>query len=247
MNVVQEKKSNFFRGRTRARQIVHQQMDERNVNDTMSDSDCSSGSNADDTSSSDSDSNSESSNVVLEPARILKQHLEVSLLHAPISAPPPPISHSAIRFQIPAAERPMRLCEYFQRILFAGHLEQFARTDQRSFSQFPAKFLVRSVDQSTRTGRDHRPVFPQRNPTVRRVAATRFPEEFGGGQLPAGYIAAAIEHSEVVATRTEIPGVRISQPLGQIVGVVARSTAEGRLRFAVWGDVESGTGGPRGR
>ncbi|KAG4066801.1 hypothetical protein HA402_012868 [Bradysia odoriphaga] len=42
----------------------------------MSDSECSSGSNAD-TSSSDSDSNSETSNVILEPARILKQHLEL--------------------------------------------------------------------------------------------------------------------------------------------------------------------------
>lgn len=52
-------------------------MDERNANDSiMSESECSSVSNAD-TSSSDSDSNSETSNVILEPARILKQHLEL--------------------------------------------------------------------------------------------------------------------------------------------------------------------------
>lgn len=50
-------------------------MDECNVN-IMSESECSSASNAE-TSSSDSDSNSESSNVILEPARILKQHLEL--------------------------------------------------------------------------------------------------------------------------------------------------------------------------
>lgn len=50
-------------------------MDERNANDNiMSESECSSVSNA---SSSDSESNSESSNVVLEPARILKQHLDL--------------------------------------------------------------------------------------------------------------------------------------------------------------------------
>lgn len=52
-------------------------MDECNANENiMSESECSSVSNAD-TSSSDSDSNSESSNVVLEPARILKQHLDL--------------------------------------------------------------------------------------------------------------------------------------------------------------------------
>lgn len=53
-------------------------MDECNANDnTMSDSECSSASNADTSSSSDSDSNSETSNVVLEPARILKQQLDL--------------------------------------------------------------------------------------------------------------------------------------------------------------------------
>ncbi len=53
-------------------------MDECNVNDNiMSESDCTSVSNADDTSSSESESDSESSSVILEPARILKHQLDL--------------------------------------------------------------------------------------------------------------------------------------------------------------------------